>query len=136
MGAPQQETENCVAQNGSIVPIPNKDIRVQAWYQGGLSVIDFTDSESPLEIAYFDRGPISDEKLITGGYWSAYFYEGNIYATEIARGLDVFKLIPSNFLTEDDISQASRAFPVIGPKRLFNPQQQIPMTWRENDITQ
>ena len=136
MSAPQQETENCVAHNGSIVPIPNKDIMVQAWYQGGLSVIDFTDSENPLEIAYFDRGPISDEKLITGGYWSAYFYEGNIYATEIARGLDVFKLIPSNFLTEDDISQASRAFPVIGPKRLFNPQQQIPMTWRENDNTQ
>jgi uncharacterized protein (DUF305 family) len=136
MSAPQQETENCVAHNGSIVPIPNKDIMVQAWYQGGLSVIDFTDSENPLEIAYFDRGPISDEKLITGGYWSAYFYEGNIYATEIARGLDVFKLTPSNFLTKDDISKASRAFPVIGPKRLFNPQQQIPMTWRDNDITQ
>jgi uncharacterized protein (DUF305 family) len=136
MSAPQQETENCVAHNGSIVPIPNKDIMVQAWYQGGLSVIDFTDSENPLEIAYFDRGPISDEKLITGGYWSAYFYEGNIYATEIARGLDVFKLTPSNFLTKDDISKASRAFPVIGPKRLFNPQQQIPMTWRDNDNTQ
>ena len=136
MSAPQQETENCVAHNGSIVPIPNKDIMVQAWYQGGLSVIDFTDSENPLEIAYFDRGPISDEKLVTGGYWSAYFYEGNIYATEIARGLDVFKLMPSNFLTEDDISKASRAFPIIGPKRLFNPQQQIPMTWRENAITQ
>ena len=136
MSAPQQETENCVAHNGSIVPIPNKDIMVQAWYQGGLSVIDFTDSENPLEIAYFDRGPISDEKLITGGYWSAYFYEGNIYATEIARGLDVFKLTPSNFLTKDDINKASRAFPVIGPKRLFNPQQQIPMTWRDNDITQ
>jgi uncharacterized protein (DUF305 family) len=136
MSAPQQETENCVAHNGSIVPIPNKDIMVQAWYQGGLSVIDFTDSENPLEIAYFDRGPISDEKLITGGYWSAYFYEGNIYATEIARGLDVFKLTPSNFLTKDDISKASRAFPVMGPKRLFNPQQQIPMTWRDNDNTQ
>jgi hypothetical protein len=136
MSAPQQETENCVAHNGSIVPIPNKDIMVQAWYQGGLSVIDFTDSENPLEIAYFDRGPISDEKLVTGGYWSAYFYEGNIYATEIARGLDVFKLIPSKFLTEGDISKASRASPIIGPKRLFNPQQQIPMTWRDNDITQ
>jgi len=136
MSAPQQETENCVAHNGSIVPIPNKDIMVQAWYQGGLSVIDFTDSENPIEIAYFDRGPISDKKLVTGGYWSAYFYEGNIYATEIVRGLDVFKLIPSNFLTEDDISKASDAFPIIGPKRLFNPQQQIPMTWRDNAITQ
>ena len=136
MSAPQQETENCVAHNGSIVPIPNKDIMVQAWYQGGLSVLDFTDSNNPIEIAYFDRGPISDEKLVTGGYWSAYFYEGNIYATEIARGLDVFKLTPSNFLTEDEISKATDAFPVIGPKRLFNPQQQIPMTWRKNEITQ
>jgi hypothetical protein len=131
MSAPQQETENCVAHNGSIVPIPNKDIMVQAWYQGGLSVLDFTDSENPIEIAYFDRGPISDEKLVTGGYWSAYFYEGNIYATEIARGLDVFQLTPSNFLTKDEISAATYAFPEIGPSRLFNPQQQIPMTWRE-----
>ena len=73
---------------------------------------------------------------MTGGYWSAYFYEGNIYATEIARGLDVFRLTPSNFLTEDDINKAAHAFPVIGPKRLFNPQQQIPMTWRKNEITQ
>jgi uncharacterized protein (DUF305 family) len=131
MSAPQQETENCVAHNGSIVPIPNKDIMVQAWYQGGLSVLDFTDSENPIEIAYFDRGPISDEKLVTGGYWSAYFYEGNIYATEIARGLDVFQLTPSNFLTKDEITAATYAFPEIGPSRLFNPQQQIPMTWRE-----
>ncbi len=131
MSAPQQETENCVAHNGSIVPIPNKDIMVQAWYQGGLSVLDFTDSENPIEIAYFDRGPISDEKLVTGGYWSAYFYEGNIYATEIARGLDVFQLTPSNFLTKDEIIAATYAFPEIGPSRLFNPQQQIPMTWRE-----
>ena len=136
MSAPQQETENCVAHNGSIVPIPNKDIMVQAWYQGGLSVLDFTDSNNPIEIAYFDRGPISDEKLVTGGYWSAYFYEGNIYATEIARGLDVFRLTPSDFLSEDEISKATDAFPVIGPKRLFNPQQQIPMTWRKNEITQ
>jgi uncharacterized protein (DUF305 family) len=131
MSAPQQETENCVAHNGSIIPIPNKDIMVQAWYQGGLSVLDFTDSENPIEIAYFDRGPISDEKLVTGGYWSAYFYEGNIYATEIARGLDVFQLTPSTFLTKDEITAATYAFPEIGPSRLFNPQQQIPMTWRD-----
>jgi hypothetical protein len=68
---------------------------------------------------------------VTGGYWSAYFYEGNIYATEIARGLDVFQLTPSNFLTKDEITAATYAFPEIGPSRLFNPQQQIPMTWRE-----
>ena len=131
MPAPQLETENCVAHNGSLIPVPGKDIFVQAWYQGGLSVLDFTDSENPIEIAYFDRGPISDEKLVTGGYWSAYFYEGNIYATEIARGLDVFQLTPSNFLTKDEITAATYAFPEIGPSRLFNPQQQIPMTWRE-----
>ena len=83
MPAPQLETENCVAHNGSIIPIPGRDIFVQAWYQGGISVIDFTDSENPKEIAYFDRGPIDEEQLVTGGYWSVYYYEGYIYATEI-----------------------------------------------------
>ena len=129
MSAPQQETENCVAHNGSIIPIKGKDIMVQAWYQGGISVMDFTDSENPIEIAFFDRGPISDKKLITGGYWSAYYYEGNIYASEIVRGLDVFQLTPSKFLTLDLINEAKNAYPVFGQQRLFNPQQQMPMTW-------
>ena len=129
MSAPQQETENCVAHNGSIIPIKGKDIMVQAWYQGGISVMDFTDSENPIEIAFFDRGPISDKKLITGGYWSAYYYEGNIYASEIVRGLDVFQLTPSKFLTLDLINEAKNAYPVFGQQRLFKPQQQIPMTW-------
>ena len=129
MSAPQQETENCVAHNGSIIPINGKDIMVQAWYQGGISVMDFTDSQNPIEIAFFDRGPISDKKLITGGYWSAYYYEGNIYASEIVRGLDVFQLTPSKFLTLDLINEAKNAYPVFGQQRLFNPQQQIPMTW-------
>ncbi|MDB2411629.1 DUF305 domain-containing protein [Gammaproteobacteria bacterium] len=129
MSAPQQETENCVAHNGSIIPIKGKDIMVQAWYQGGISVMDFTDSENPIEIAFFDRGPISDKKLITGGYWSAYYYEGNIYASEIVRGLDVFQLTPSKFLTLVLINEAKNAYPVFGQQRLFNPQQQIPMTW-------
>ncbi len=129
MSAPQQETENCVAHNGSIIPIKGKDIMVQAWYQGGISVMDFTDSENPIEIAFFDRGPISEKKLITGGYWSAYYYEGNIYASEIVRGLDVFQLTPSKFLTLDLINEAKNAYPVFGQQRLFNPQQQIPMTW-------
>lgn len=129
MSAPQQETENCVAHNGSIIPIKGKDIMVQAWYQGGISVMDFTDSENPIEIAFFDRGPISDKKLITGGYWSAYYYEGNIYASEIVRGLDVFQLTPSKFLTLDLINEAKNAYPEFGQQRLFNPQQQIPMTW-------
>ena len=127
MPAPQLETENCVAHNGSIIPIPDRDIFVQAWYQGGISVMDFTDSSNPVEIGYFDRGPISENELITGGYWSAYYYEGYIYATEITRGLDVFKLLPSQFLTEDEIDAASKALPVQGPQRLFNPQQQIPL---------
>ena len=128
MPAPQLETENCVAHNGSIVPVPGRDIFVQAWYQGGISVIDFTDSSNPLEIAYFDRGPILEDELITGGYWSAYYYEGTIYGTEITRGLDILKLIPSEYLSENEIAAAAMAYPVIGPRR-FNPQQQIPMTW-------
>ena len=131
MPAPQLETENCVAHNGSIIPVPNRDIFVQAWYQGGISVIDFTDSSDPKEIAYFDRGPIDKDILVTGGYWSSYFYEGYIYGTEIVRGLDVFRLTPSQYLTENEIDAASKAYPESG-SRIFNPQQQIPMSWPDN----
>jgi len=129
MPAPQKESENCVAHNGSIIPIPGRDIFVQAWYQGGISVIDFTDSFDPIEIAYFDRGPYLDDELIPGGFWSVYYYEGAIYGTEIQRGLDVLKLTPSDYLTLNEIEAANDAFPAIGSKRLFNPQQQIPMIW-------
>ena len=129
MPAPQLESENCVAHNGSIIPVPGKDIFAQAWYQGGISIIDFSDSSNPKEIAYFDRGPVLEDELVTGGYWSVYFYEGTLYGTEIARGLDVFKLLPSEFLSEEEINLAESARPVVGPKRLFNPQQQIPMEW-------
>jgi len=129
MPAPQLETENCVAHNGSIVPIPGRDIFVQAWYQGGISVIDFTDSANPVEIAYFDRGPILEDALITGGYWSVYYYEGAIYGTEITRGLDVLKLLPSGYLSENGIAAAAMAYPVGEHPRVFNPQQQVPMTW-------
>ena len=129
MPAPQTETENCVAHNGSIIPIPDRDIFVQAWYQGGLSVMDFTDSENPIEIGYFDRGPISEEQLISGGYWSTYYYEGKIYGTEIARGIDVFEMMPSQFITQKEIDMAAKAYPAVGDKRLFNPQQQFPLTW-------
>jgi len=128
MPAPQLETENCVAHNGSIIPIPNRDIFVQAWYQGGISIMDFTDSSNPIEIAYFDRGPILEDILITGGYWSTYFYDGFIYGTEITRGLDVFKLLPSEFISENEIKAASEAFPAVG-ENVFNPQQQFPMSW-------
>ncbi len=129
MPAPQSESENCVAHNGSIIPIPNRDIFVQAWYQGGMSIMDFTDSSNPVEIAYFDRGPIFKDTLTTGGYWSTYFYEGFIYGTEITRGLDVFKLTPSEFLSKEEIAAAAKARPVLGPDRVFNPQQQVPLTW-------
>ena len=128
MPAPQLETENCVAHNGSIIPVPNRDIFVQAWYQGGISIMDFTDSSNPIEIAYFDRGPILEDILITGGYWSTYYYEGFIYGTEITRGLDVFRLVPSEFITINEIDAASKAFPAVGDK-VFNPQQQFPMSW-------
>jgi hypothetical protein len=104
--AAQGDTENCVAHNGSLVPIPGRDIEVQAWYQGGISVMDFTDTAHPFEIAYFDRGPIDPKMLVLGGDWSAYWYNGHIYASEIARGLDVFELTPTQFLTQNEIDAA------------------------------
>jgi len=107
MPAAQTETENCVAHNGSLVPIPGRDIEVQAWYQGGISVVDFTDAAHPYEMAYFDRGPIDSKTVILGGDWSAYWYNGFIYGSEIARGLDVFKLVPSKFLTQNEIDAAN-----------------------------
>ena len=125
MPAPQGETENCVAHNGSIIPVPGRDIFVQAWYQGGLSIIDFTDSANPIEIAYFDRGPINDTDLVTGGYWSTYWYQGRIYGTEIIRGIDVFALTPSEHLSANEIAAAEMA----NQDGLFNPQQQFPVTW-------
>ena len=106
MPAAQGDSENCVAHNGSLIPIPGRDIKVQGWYQGGVSVMDFTDAEHPVEIAYFDRGPIYPNMLVLGGDWSAYWYNGHIYASEIARGLDVFELTPSKFLTQNEIDAA------------------------------
>jgi len=104
--AAQGDTENCVAHNGSLIPVPGRDIEVQAWYQGGVSVMDFTDAEHPVEIAYFDRGPIDPQMLVLGGDWSAYWYNGHIYASEIARGLDIFELSPGEFLTQNEIDAA------------------------------
>lgn len=124
--APQGDKENCVAHNGSIIPVPGRDIFVQAWYQGGISVIDFTDDQNIHEIAYFDRGPIDKDQLVTGGYWSAYWYKGRIYATEISRGLDVFALEPSEFLTAEEIAAAEGAVYADG---IFNPQTQTQVTW-------
>jgi hypothetical protein len=104
--AAQGDTENCVAHNGSLIPVPGRDIEVQAWYQGGVSVMDFTDPAHPQEIAYFDRGPIDPKMLVLGGDWSAYWYNGAIYGSEIARGLDVFELTPTAELTQDEIDAA------------------------------
>ncbi|MFZ0733417.1 MAG: hypothetical protein WAM79_13905 [Candidatus Sulfotelmatobacter sp.] len=106
MPAAQTDTENCVAHNGSLVPVPGRDIEVQAWYQGGISVMDFTDPAKPYEIAYFDRGPIDSKALVLGGDWSAYWYNGYIYGSEIARGLDVFELTPTKDLTQNEIDAA------------------------------
>jgi len=104
--AAQGDTENCVAHNGSLIPVPGRDIEVQAWYQGGISIVDFTDPSQPFEIAYFDRGPIDPNILVLGGDWSAYWYNGYIYGSEIARGLDVFELTPTKFLTQNEIDAA------------------------------
>jgi hypothetical protein len=130
MPAPQLEQENCVAHNGSIIPVPGRDLFVQAWYQGGISVIDFTDSANPVEIAYFDRGPIDAEDLVTGGFWSTYWYRGRVYGTEIVRGLDVLALLPSEYLSEAEIAAATLA----DQGGLFNPQQQFPVSWPHDPV--
>ncbi|MBW3551892.1 MAG: hypothetical protein KY466_00205 [Gemmatimonadetes bacterium] len=121
--APQTEAENCVAHNGSLVPVPGRDIMVQAWYQGGISVFDFTDASRPFEIAFFDRGPMADE-LLLGGFWSAYWYNGRIYASEMGRGLDVFRLTPSEHLSANEIEAAS-----LVQWDVFNPQTQPRVAW-------
>ncbi|MCA1568171.1 MAG: hypothetical protein LC803_21515 [Acidobacteria bacterium] len=106
MPAAQGDSENCVAHNGSLIPVPGRDIKVQAWYQGGISVMDFTDAAHPVEIAYFDRGPIDPKMLVLGGAWSAYWYNGHVYSSEIARGLDIFELTPTRYLTQNEIDAA------------------------------
>jgi hypothetical protein len=122
--APQTERENCVAHNGSLVPVPGRDVMVQAWYQGGVSVFDFTDSTKPFEIAFFDRGPIDAEKLVMAGHWSTYWHNGYVYGAEIARGLDVLKLVPSEHLTRNEIDAAS-----LIDAGLVNPQHQRRIDW-------
>ncbi|MCH7829794.1 MAG: DUF305 domain-containing protein [Proteobacteria bacterium] len=128
--APQVEQENCVAHNGSIIPVPGRDIFVQAWYQGGISLIDFTDSANPVEIGYFDRGPIDGEQMVVGGFWSTYWYRGRIYGTEIVRGLDVLALTPSEYLSENEIAAAVMA----NQGERFNPQQQFQITWPADPV--
>jgi hypothetical protein len=104
--APQTAAENCVAHNGSLIPIPGRDIMAQAWYQGGISVFDWTDPKKPKEIAFFDRGPVDSTRIESGGYWSTYWYNGYIVGSEMARGLDIFELAPSAFISENEIAAA------------------------------
>ncbi|MEO8910141.1 MAG: hypothetical protein ABI408_07935 [Gemmatimonadaceae bacterium] len=104
--APQTAMENCVAHNGSLIPIPGRDVMVQAWYQGGTSVFDWTDSRNPREIAYFDRGPMDSTRMVMAGAWSSYWYNGVIVSSEIARGLDIFELTPSQYLSQNEIDAA------------------------------
>jgi uncharacterized protein (DUF305 family) len=131
MPAAQTDKENCVAHNGSIIPVPGRDLFAQAWYQGGLSVMDFTDSDNPKEIAFFDRGPIDDKQLVLGGYWSVYWYGRRLYGTEITRGIDVFALEPGEHLTEAEIAAAGAAKYEDGR---FNPQTQTQVTWDQAAI--
>ena len=122
--AAQNAMENCVAHNGTLIPVPGRDIMVQAWYQGGLSVFDFTNPKKPVEIAYFDRGPIDPTKLTLAGFWSAYWYNGHIYGSEIGRGLDVLALKPSAMLTQNEID-AALSVQMAGS----NPQLQTKLVW-------
>jgi hypothetical protein len=104
--APQTEEENCVAHNGSLIPIPGRDVMVQSWYQGGISVFDWTDPNHPQEIAFFDRGPVDSTRMESGGTWSVYWYNGSLVSSEIARGLDIFQLVPSELLSQNEIDAA------------------------------
>jgi hypothetical protein len=106
MPAAQTPEENCVAHNGSLIPVPGRDVMVQSWYQGGISVFDFTNPAKPVEIAYFDRGPMDAKQPLLSGYWSAYWYNGRIIGSEIGRGLDIFELVPSEQLTANEIEAA------------------------------
>jgi hypothetical protein len=122
----QKSVENCVAHNGTLIPIPGRDIMTQAWYQGGVSVFDWTDPSHPKEIAYFDRGPMDSTKLVMGGYWSTYWYNGYIVASEISRGLDIFELRPSAFISQNEIDAAKSVhFDYLNaqdqPKIVWNP---------------
>jgi hypothetical protein len=126
---PQTDAENCVAHNGSLIPVPGRDIKVQAWYQGGVSIVDFTDPANAFEIAFFDRGPIDAEQLYTGGYWSTYWYNGAIYGAEISRGIDVFELEPSEHLSANEIAAAEALI-----LDEFNAQMQPMFEWDDTPV--
>jgi len=127
--APQSSLENCVAHNGSLIPIPGRDIMVQSWYQGGLSVFDWTDVDHPKEIAYFDRGPVDAGRMIMGGSWSAYWYNGVIVSSEIARGLDIYELVPNALITENELAAAKTV-----RMPYWNTQDQQKLAWRPSFV--
>jgi LVIVD repeat len=122
--AAQTNFENCVAHNGSLIPIPGRDVMVQGWYQGGVSVFDWTDPDNPHEIAYFDRGPVNGERLTSGGSWSAYWYNGVIVSSEIARGLDIYELVPGPIISQNEIDAAKTV-----KFTYWNVQDQQKFTW-------
>lgn len=122
--AAQQGSENCVAHNGNLIPVPGRDLMVQAWYQGGVSVMDFSDPMRPFEVAYFDRGPLHADRLLVGGAWSAYWLNGRIYASEMARGLDVLRLLPGEHLSPAEIAAAESI-----QIDVMNPQTQGRIAW-------
>jgi hypothetical protein len=122
--APQTRFENCVAHNGTLIPIPGRDVMVQSWYQGGINVFDWTDPSNPREIAYFDRGPMDSTKLVNGGHWSAYWYNGHIIGSEISRGLDIWELRPSAWISQNEIDAAKAV-----RLEYFNAQMQPKFVW-------
>jgi hypothetical protein len=122
--AAQTPQENCVAHNGSLIPIPGRDVMVQAWYQGGISVFDWTDPDHPFEIAYHDRGPVNPTRMDMGGSWSVYWYNGVLVSSEIARGLDIFELTPSAFISQNEIDAAKTV-----KFEYFNTQSQQKFVW-------
>ncbi|MDB4879053.1 MAG: hypothetical protein JWL60_499, partial [Gemmatimonadetes bacterium] len=124
MPAAQTRQENCVAHNGSLVPVPGRDIMVQGWYQGGIDVVDFTDPAHPYEIAYFDRGPVDANRMVTAGFWAGYWYNGHIIGSEMARGLDILELTPSEFLSQNEIDAAK-----LVRWTELNPQNQPKIVW-------
>jgi hypothetical protein len=124
MPAPQTSLENCVAHNGSLIPIPGREVMVQGWYQGGISVFDWTDASKPKEIAYFDRGPVDSNRMISGGSWSVYWYNGMIVSSEIARGLDIYELLPSGLISQNEIDAAKTV-----QWDYLNAQEQRKMVW-------
>jgi hypothetical protein len=124
MPAPQTNLENCVAHNGSLIPIPGREVMVQGWYQGGISVFDWTNPDKPFEVAYHDRGPLDGTRMQSAGSWSVYWYNGVIVSSEIARGLDVLELKPSAFISQNEIDAAKTV-----KYEFLNAQEQPKMIW-------